>query len=431
MHLVKILFFVLLTFSHDHVMSQLSPFNTSVIPVTKDAITSLHKVSWRLLKPTWDLPYYLIDLDAPFSWKDCVVRRPNVACGLEEGCRFPLSCHNTLCKEAHIYTNPSCPSLNITAKYGCGICAVTPLNPISNSCKLSQLTTDLLSLYGTDGRNAYSILRLTFGLQFVVSCAPSSLLRSFPKNVYGVAAFSWSGLALPRQLSFTNVADKFALCLPGSTSAHGVAFLGDGPFYLTPSPNVDLRTVLSYTPLIRKSTKSLGYYIKINRISIKGKQTVDLPLPIKSNYVKLSTVVPYTTLRSDVYKPLFTAFSKATKSIPRVNAVKPFSLCLKASAIRSVRAGFRVPNIDIETQGGKVWTISGDNSMKLTGNGAACFAFVDGGSEMKDAIVIGTFQMENNFLFFDLQNKKLGFSSSLLVHGAPCSSFNFTEIAIN
>ncbi|KAD4179668.1 hypothetical protein E3N88_28259 [Mikania micrantha] len=363
------------------------------------------------------------------------LRRASPKCSLRFRGRLQVSavvsCRDRLCKEAHIYANPSCPSLNITAKYGCGICAVTPLNPISNnSCKLSQLTTDLLSLYGTDGRNPYLISRLAFGLPFVVSCAPSSLLRSFPKNVYGVAAFSWSGLALPRQLSFTNVADKFALCLPGSTSAHGVAFLGDGPFYFTPSPNLDLRTILSYTPLIRKSSKSLGYYIKINRISIEGKQ-IDLPLLIESKSVKLSTVVPYTTLRSDVYKPLVTAFSKATKSIPRVNAVKPFSLCLKASAIRSVRAGFRVPNIDIETQGKKVWTISGDNSMKLTGNGAACFAFIDGGSEMKDAIVIGTFQMENNFLFFDLQNKKLGFSSSLLVRGTPCSSFNFTEIAIN
>ncbi|KAL8253786.1 hypothetical protein R6Q59_032007 [Mikania micrantha] len=420
MHPVKLLFFVLiLAFSHDHVMSQFSRFNTSVIPVTKDAITSLHKFS-----------YYLVDLDAPFTWKDCVVRRSNIACGLEEGCRFPLSCRDSLCKEAHIYTNPSCPSLNITAKYGCSICAVTPLNPISNSCKLSQLTTDLLSLDVTDGRNPYSGAYPLFGVPFVVSCAPSSLLRSFPKDVYGVAAFSWSGLALPRQLSFPAVADKFALCLPNSPSAQGVAFLGDGPFYLTPSPNLDLRTILSYTPLIRKSSKSLGYYIKINRISIKGKQTIDLPLPIESKFVKLSSVVPYTTLRSDVYKALVTGFSKATKTIPRVNAVKPFGLCLKASAIRSVRAGFRVPNIDIETQGGKVWTISGDNSMKLTGNGAACFAFVDGGSEMKDAIVIGTFQMENNFLFFDLQNKKLGFSSSLLIRGTPCSSFNFTEIPI-
>ncbi|KAD1098707.1 hypothetical protein E3N88_43311 [Mikania micrantha] len=401
MHLVKLLIFVLiLAFSHDHVMSQFSPFNTSVIPVTKDTITSLHKVSWWLLKSTWDPYNFLIDLDAPFTWKECAVRHSQIPCWFQGECRFPLSCHDRLCKEAHIYANPRCPSLNITAKYGCSICPVTPLNPISNSCKLSQLTTEVLSLYVTDGRNPYRSVYLPIGIQFVVSCAPSSLLRSFPKGVQGVAAFSWSG----------------------------VAFLGDGPFYFTPSPNLDLRTILSYTPLIRKSSKSLGYYIKLNRISIKGKQTIHFPLPIKSNYVKLSTVVPYTTLRSDVYKALVTAFSKATKKIPRVNAVKPFSLCLKASAIGSVRAGFRVPNIDLETQGKKVWTISGDNSMKLTGNGAACFAFIDGGYEMEDAIVIGTFQLENNFLFFDLQNQKLGFSSSLLVRGTPCSSFNFTQI---
>ncbi|KAI3805266.1 hypothetical protein L1987_27484 [Smallanthus sonchifolius] len=203
------------------------------------------------------------------------------------------------------------------------------------------------------------------GTPFVVSCAPSSLLRSFPKNVRGVAAFSWSGLAFPRQLSFPSVADKFAVCLSRSSSAPGVIFLGDGPFYFTSFPNLDLRTILSYTPMIRKSSKSLGYYIKINRISIKG-TPIHLP-SLKSEFVKLSTIVPYTTLRSDIYKALVTGFSKATKNFPRVNAVKPFSLCLKASAIGSVRTGFRVPNVDLETESGKVWTISGDNLMKEPG----------------------------------------------------------------
>ncbi|KAK9076970.1 hypothetical protein SSX86_005305 [Deinandra increscens subsp. villosa] len=418
MHLVNILFFVLIvSFSHQ-VLSQWLPFNTSVIPVKKDASTSLHTVTmWY---------NYLIDLDAPFTWKDCVVRHSEIPCGLEEGCRFPLSCRHDFCKEAHSYDpNPVCPSLNITAKYGCNICAVTPLNPVSNTCKLSQLTTDLIKLDVTNGRNPYTGAYPPIGVELVLSCAPSSLLRSTPKNVHGVAAFSWSTLAFPRQLYFTN---KFALCLPSSSSAPGVTFIGDGPFYFTPSPNLDIRTVLSYTPMIRRSSKSLGYYIKINRISIKG---IPIHLPsLKSESVKLSTIIPYTTLRSDIYKALVTGFSKATKTIPRVNVVKPFSLCLKSSAIGSVDKGFRVPNIELETESGKVWKISGDNSMKRTGNGTACLAFIDGGSGVKDAIVIGTFQMENNFLFLDLENQKLGFSSSLLARGTPCSSFNFTKIPV-
>ncbi|KAK1430187.1 hypothetical protein QVD17_12746 [Tagetes erecta] len=427
MHLVKILFFILLSLSHQ-VSSQSSHFNTSLIPVIKDANTSLHKVGWWFGKPTWERKFdYLIDLDAPFTWRDCSVRRSPVVCGLEEGCKFPLSCKDALCKEAHLYrSNRLCPSLNITAKYGCNICVVTPFNPVSNTCKLSQLTIDLANLYVTNGRNTYSGAYPGFGIQIAISCAPISLLRSFPVNVHGVTAFSWSRLALPRQLSFPNVADKFALCLPSSAWSPGVVFLGDGPFYFTPFPNLDLRTILSYTPMVRKSSKSLGYYIKINGISIKENR-----IQLKSKSVKLSSVVPYTTLRSDIYKALVTAFLKATKdSFPRVNATKPFSVCLSVSVMGYIRTGIRVPNIDLETERGKVWTITADNSMKQVGNDVSCLAFMDGGLGVKDAIVLGTFQMENNFLFLDLENQKLGFSSSLLARGTSCSSFNLTEMPL-
>ncbi|KAK9076955.1 hypothetical protein SSX86_005290 [Deinandra increscens subsp. villosa] len=415
MHLVNnILFFVLISFSHQLLLSQSSPFNTFVSQVVKDANTSLHI-----------MPNYLIDLDAPFTWQGCIVQRhSDVVCGIIEGCLSPVSCDDDLCKEAQSYApNPICPSLNITTKYGCQICAVTPFNPVSNTCKLSQLTTDWVwSFSVTNGRNPH----IYPAAEIRLSCAPSSLLSTLPKGVQGVAAFSWSTLAFPRQLAYPDVADKFALCLPSSSSAPGVTFLGDGPFYFTPSPNLDIRTILSYTPMIRRSSKSLGYYIKLNRISING-TPVHLP-SLKSESVKLSTVVAYTTLRSDIYKALVTSFSKATKTIPRVNVVKPFSLCLKSSAVGSVNKGFRVPKIDLETESGKVWTILGDNSMKRTGNGTACLAFIDGGSRVKDAIVIGTFQMENNFLYFDLENEELGFSSSLLARGITCSSFNSTYV---
>nr|XP_043608559.1 chitinase CLP-like [Erigeron canadensis] len=420
MHLpvIKVLVFLAVCFSHDHVIkSQSTDFNTSVIPILKDATTSLPKISWSFRFPQWDGSlFYLIDLDAPFTWKNCVIRHIPVVCGLEEGCRFPLPCDNILCKEAQSYLNPTCPSTkNITSKYSCRICAATPFNPISKTCKISQLTTDLVTIYTTNGRNPSEFPRYPFGTEFVLSCAPNSLLKSFPQNVSGIASFSWSSLGFPRQVYNRNQAAKFALCLPGSSSSTGVTFLGDGPFHFTSLPNVDLRSILSYTPMIRKNSKSLGYYIKVNRILIKGTSIIT-----KSISVKLSTVVPYTILRSDIYKSLTSSFSKAVKNIPSVTAVKPFSLCLKASAVGSV------PSIDFETESGKIWTISKDNLMKNSGNGASCLAFVDGGSSVKDAVVIGTFQMENNFLFFDLVNQKLGFSSSLIPRGTSCSGFNFT-----
>ncbi|KAK9063657.1 hypothetical protein SSX86_017528 [Deinandra increscens subsp. villosa] len=419
MHLVNILFFLIfLSFSQN----AYSRYNTSVIPITKDESTSLHKVAYSFRLRSWDgEPYLFLDLEAPFTWKDCILKHIDIACGLEEGCRFPVRCDKPLCKEAKSYFNPTCPSLNITAKYGCDICAVTPFNPVTNTCKISQMTTDLVNLYLTDGRNPGPGPNPPFGNEFVLSCAPKSLVAHFPGNMTGVAAFSWSGLAFPRQLSFLDIAPKFALCLPSVTSGLGVAFLGDGPFYFTTSRSLDLRSVLSYTPMVRKSSKSLGYYIKINRISVKG-ASVNIP---KSSSVKLSSRVPYTVLRSDIYNALLAGFSKATVNIPKVTAVKPFGLCLKDSAIGT--GG--VPKIDLETESGKVWSISGENSMKRVGNGAACLAFVDGGSRVADAIVMGTFQMEDNFLLFDLGNQKLGFSSSLLSRGTSCSKFNFTEVA--
>ncbi|KAM0015080.1 putative aspartic peptidase A1 family, aspartic peptidase domain superfamily, xylanase inhibitor [Helianthus debilis subsp. tardiflorus] len=420
MHLLNLLFFTLALFSHN----VYSSFNTSVIPITKDEQTSLHKITWGYKVRQWDgEPYLLLDLEAPFTWKDIKITHSEVACGLEEGCRFPVRCDTVLCKEAKSYINPICPSLNITNKYGCNICSVTPHNPVSNVCKVSQLTTDLADLYSTDGRNPSRGPRWPFGTEFVLSCAPQSLTQSSPKDVRGVAGFSWSGLCFPRQLASTGVtnAAKFALCLPSSSSALGVTFLGEGPFYFTSNAKLDLRSYLSYTPMVRKSSKSLGYYIKINRILIKGTPVNSIP---KGSSVKISSRVAYTTLRSDIYKALVASFTKATTGIPQVPAVKPFGLCFKDGAFGS--GG--VPKIDLETESGKVWSISGENSIKRVGNGVACLAFVDGGSKVTDPIVIGTFQMENNFLYFDLVNQKLGFSSSLLARGTSCSGFNFTEV---
>lgn len=420
MDLIKLFFFVLVSF-HRPVLSQ-NTFSASVIAIKKDAKTSFPKISFSFAEPqSQGEPYYLIDLDAPFTWRDCVLRSPRgVACGLEEGCRFPLSCDNTLCKEAHSYTNPVCPSLNITAKYGCKICAVTPFNPISKSCKISQLTTDLVYLYET---NPSTSVYYPFEKQFVLSCAPSSLLKYFPRGVRGVAAFSWSALAFPRQINVLTPENKFALCLPSSSSVLGVAFIGDGPYYL--NPNLDLRAFLAYTPLIRTDSKSLGYYFRLNRIIVKGK-TVALP-SIKNSLVKLSTVVRYTTLRSDIYEEFIASFSKAAIFIPQVNAVQPFSLCYKSIVVGPGSMWWRAPKIDLETVNGQMWRISGDNLMKYMGNGVSCLAFLDGGSGAKDAIVIGTHQMENNFLFFDLENQSLGFTSSLLSRGTSCS-FNFTQV---
>ncbi|CAK9137180.1 unnamed protein product [Ilex paraguariensis] len=249
--------------------------------------------------------------------------------------------------------------------------------------------------------------------------APVSLLQSFPKGVLGVAGLAWAPLSLPSLFNLLSVGikKKFAICLSSTSSAPGVIFFGYGPYYLLPPTNLDAASILSYTPLL-KNPKSPDYYISVKAISINGKNspisTITMALnPLGHGGVNLSSVVPYTTHRSDIYKPFLKSFSQETKGIPRAKTVESFSLCLRTSAIGFSRVGLRVPEIDLELGSGKTWTIYGANSMKQVGPEVACLAFVDGGVTAEQAVVIGSFQMENNLLVFDLGQLRLRFSSSL------------------
>ncbi|KAF7852290.1 hypothetical protein BT93_L4584 [Corymbia citriodora subsp. variegata] len=277
------------------------------------------------------------------------------------------------------------------------------------SCAVSQLTYKDFSLYWTNGRFRTGSMGFS---QWYASSAPPSLLQSLPKEAIGVGAFSW----------------KFALCLPSSSRARGVILFGDGPYYLLPPPNFDAAGVLSYTPLYGDPT-SLGYFINLTGISVNGK-AINVARNAFDFHVnasaRLSSIVPYTTLRSDIYNVFLKNFKKAARGIAQAQKVAPFSLCFNTTAIRSRGHMLRIPHINFMLGNGEQWTVDRSNSIKQVNNDVGCLAFVDGGEMTKQAVVIGTYQMENNFLLFDLDQSRLGFSSSLLPHGTSCGGFNFT-----
>jgi hypothetical protein len=90
-----------------------------------------------------------------------------------------------------------------------------------------------------------------------------------------------------------------------------------------------------------------------------------------------------------------------------------------------------VPTIGLVLQGGVEWTIFGGNSMVLVSKNVACLGFVDGGKEPRTAVVIGGHQLEDNLLEFDLVSSKLGFSSSLLLQNATCSTLGASQNLIS
>ncbi|XP_076928947.1 gamma conglutin 1-like [Bidens hawaiensis] len=231
--------------------------------------------------------------------------------------------------------------------------------------------------HSTDGRTAVPYANAIFPNS---ACAPSSAFDSFPKEVRGVLALSDSSHALPR------------------VSSSGVLFIGRGPYYLDSHSDVDVGSLLSYTPLL-KNQDTFGYYIGVNTIVIK-KRSIDIPA---------------------------NATTKVTKRLQQSKPIAPFGLCYKIIT-NDTRAGLKVPNIDFGLPDGKKWSVSTANSMKQVTKDVACLAFVDGGATTEHAVMIGTFQMEDNFLLFDLVNSTFGFSSSLLNKGTSCASFNFTGI---
>ncbi|KAL8199629.1 hypothetical protein R6Q57_013197 [Mikania cordata] len=326
---------------------------------------------------------FLIDIDAPFIWHDCIVQW-NIypgSCPNNALCMSPVSCEEYQCID-----NPSCaPETNGSTLPGLGFCTcpVNVVNPVTGSCTQALLNYDEFTMYTSDGRHAgVEAFNIYYGAYPNAACVRSSSFASFPTK----------------------------------PSAPGLLFFGTGPYYLLPQSNVDVRSYLTYTPLL-KLQDSFGYFISVVSIVIK-KRSINVPA---NTTTKLSTIDPYTTLRTDIYNGVVSRFSKVTKRIPSANPIAPFGLCYN-----TLTTGLKVPDIDFILPDGKKWSVSTANSIKQVTNEVACLAFVDGGATSEPAIVIGTFQFEDNFLEFDLENSTFGFSSSLLRKQTSCANFNFT-----
>ncbi|KAK1440343.1 hypothetical protein QVD17_06168 [Tagetes erecta] len=237
-------------------------------------------------------------------------------------------------------------------------------------------------------------------------------------HVKRVVGLSSSQYGLPAYLE-DPVERVVALCLPSNVSAPGVLFFGNGPYYLLPRSNVDVRSLLTYT-LFLKQPNSFGYFIGVNAIVIKNRS---INVPVNAT-TKISTLDPYTKLRTDIYNNVVRRFSKVTKRIPPAKLVAPFGVCFNTS-VNGTKVAIRVPDIDLVVHDGKKWTISTGNSIKQVTEEVACLAFVDAGPTSEHATVIGTYQFEDNFLLFNLENLTFGFSSSLLRRQTSCSNFDW------
>ncbi|XP_039021312.1 probable aspartic proteinase GIP1 [Hibiscus syriacus] len=435
LHSIFVFIFILSSFSippSAHAISFVSP-------IQKDNSTLLYSLTLFLKTPLQPTRLHL-DLGASFTWVACDSSY-NSSTYQHIPCLTPLCDslgHNLTCSICFNTPSPSCAN---------STCSLFPENSVTRKTAFSLALTDSLALPTSDGSTQGPPILLP---SYIFCCSPTSLLEGLANNVTGLAAFGRSNYSLPAQLSNTfSVPRCFALCLPRSTSGLGVALIGSvGPYYFSPQ-KIDLSKSLVYTPLVLNPVGSTvvpyagepsdEYYINVTAINVNGK-----PIQINSSLLtvnengfggtKLSTAAPYTVLETSIYNAITGAFvnESSTLNLTVTNAKKSFSVCYPAADIIVTRVGPGVPTVDFVMESEDVfWRVFGSNSMVwIAGDGTGdvwCLGFVDGGVNPRTPVVIGGHQMGDNLLQFDIDNTRLGFTSSVLLKGTTCSNFNFAS----
>ncbi|KAG9156775.1 hypothetical protein Leryth_025461 [Lithospermum erythrorhizon] len=401
-----------------------------VLSVTKDPSTLQH-ITYITQKNPLKPIKLLIDVGGLSSWVDCqnvyssstykLVQCGTTECNLakpiicDDGCTYPglPKCTQNQCFR-DLYNPPN----DTYVTFGKVAKDVVLIGRVSDGHRLGQVATIK---------------------NFIFTCVPNEDARGLTSGAKGFIGLGMSDIALQTQLSKAlGFPQKFGICLSSSSKSKGVIIFGDGPYY-----NIDISKDLVYTPIvtnphgigsIKNVSHSSEYYIGVKSIKINGKAlkiNQDL-LPIDNvgnGGTKITTSKPYTILESSIYRALSVEFLKQLHNVKNAAPVKPFSHCFDAKSIGRTRVGPEVPTIDLVLQDEAIyWRILGANSMVQINEEVTCLGFVDGGRPY-NAIEIGTHQIENNLVQFDLVKRIIGFSSSLLLRQTTCGNFNFTSHA--
>lgn len=403
-----------------------------VLPVTKDSSTLQYITTINQRTPL--VPVKLtVDLGGQSLWVDCEQ-------GYVSSTYKPAHCGSAQCKLAG---SKACTTecYRSSPKPGCNknTCNIFPDNPLATTLTGDgQLGQDVISIQSTDGSKPGRVVSTA---NILFSCGDTSLLANLSAGVKGMAGLGRPKVGLPSQFAYAfGFNRKFAICLTSATKSKGVIFFGDSPYVFL--PGIDVSKSLMFTKLILNPVSTAGGYFRGDAsseyfIGVKAIKVNQKAIPFNAALLaidhkgyggtKISTLKPYTVLQTSIYKAVVNAFVKSLAHIPRVKPVAPFGVCYYSKKIGSTRVGPGVPAIDLVLNEGVLWRVFGANSMVQVSKDVLCLGFVDGGVRPRTSIVIGGHQIEDNLLQFDLDNKRLGFSSSLLFRQTTCANFNFNS----
>ncbi|XP_058740568.1 gamma conglutin 2-like [Vicia villosa] len=382
--------------------------NLLVLPVLQDPSTGLHWTNIHKRTPITHVPV-LIDLNGKHVWVNCEQHYSSSTY------QAPF-CHSTQCSRANAHT---CQN---------NTCVLISANPITQQTAIGKLAQDVLGIYASSGAKPGPMVTVP---QFLFSCAPSFLAqKGLPNNVQGVAGLGHSPISLPNQL-FSNfgLQHQFSTCLTRNPNSNGAILFGDAPNNYNKNPNIFKQLV--YTPLT--ITQQGEYRIQVTSIRVNHHNEIPVSGSISSNYQEgvigetlISTTVPYTILHHTVYQALIQIVGEQIPKQAQVNPVAPFGLCYDPRKIfLPILVEFVLDKHDV------AWAIDFENLWAVQPNGVYCLGFVNGGLKPKAVVSIGSHQLEENVLVFDLVKSRLGFNNFLRFfekEGIHCSDlFDFTN----
>nr|XP_004246189.2 basic 7S globulin-like [Solanum lycopersicum] len=357
-------------------------------------------------------------------WVDCQT-------GFKSSTYKPARCNSRQCNLAKSTSCGDCKTKNKT-RPGCNsnACYNIVSNPALNNTFYSgaEIAEDVMTIQSINGSNTGPESRgpVVTIPNFIFSCSPSFLTQNLGKDVKGMIGFGQqSSVSFVTQLaSVFKFSRQFAICLSASPQENGIIFIGHRPYLF--ALGFDASQDLFYTPIIRSSPE---YYLHVSSIRINAKT-----LPLNNTLLSLggtriSTAVPYTVLEPSIYDTVSKAFiSEMPENVKTVSPVAPFKTCFNSSFIGISRLGYNAPGIYFVLHDPNVfWTITGANSLLLVKQGVFCLAFVEGKKAMGEAIVIGSYQMQNNLVEFDLPRRRIGFTNSLFFRQTMCSDQFYTS----
>ncbi|OAY55836.1 probable aspartic proteinase GIP2 [Manihot esculenta] len=418
---------------------------TLVLPIYKDASTLQYLTRLNLGTPSLQTNL-VVDIGGKHLWIDC-------STGYQSSTYRPGHCGSASCSVAKADCVSLCPR---PASPGCNnnTCRVLAKNSIFGGYLISEVAIDTISLRATDGSKAGSQVSIP---NFIFACAESFDLINLASGAKGMLGLAKERVSMPTQLSSAfggSFRRKFAICLPSNSKANGVLFFGDSPYLFHPRYNtskaIDVSSEFRYTKLhvnyeTTASPRLQGaqlpeYFVKITSILVNQK-----PIPINSTLLefhktgvggsRITTVQPYTTLETSIYKSLAKAFDEqmlvttGNRTVRKVGAVEPFKDCYLKQDLGMSLLGIRVPDINLVFENLDVnWAIFGANSMVEVSNDVVCLGFVDRGPDTistSTSIDIGAHQLQDNLLQFDLAASRLAFTSTLHLQDVECSNFKF------